>query len=227
MQAGSSPFQFGIDYRNKSPAIKQETPRSYNKFTPGVETVKAPVTPNTDIQQTPTTGNVSQGIDNRKASLNKYSSPTKNYKDLEHIKQKNESTNSNTETKKTPEFGMVFARKKFTPSRDILSQIQTNSNGTQGQAVTKTAASFNKYSTPVINNRRSDSGLNRSASMSAFDRNKTLSEPSISFNRPANRTLSDSSSISNNRLGGMKKFNGLNRTGSNMSGLKSVFEEVC
>ena len=143
---------------------------------------------------------------------------------MEHVKQKFETTDLNTETKKTPEFGMAFAPKKFTPSRDIIDQI--NSNGTQGQAVTKTAASFNKYSTPVTNNRKSESGLNRSASMSAFDRNKkTLPDPSISFNRPANRTFSDSEN--NNRFGNTNKFTGLNRTGSNMSGLKSVFEEVC
>lgn len=142
---------------------------------------------------------------------------------------------SSSEANKAPEFGITFSPKKFTPS----------SHQNQEKSPLKTNTSFNKY-TPMLNKERNpDSGLNkvhRSVSMSAYERNlkkASVPEPSISYNRP-NRTLSDTSCnlTGLNRVGGgsnsltglnrvgTNSSTGLNKTGSNLTGLKSVNEEV-
>lgn len=241
MQLGNSPFQFGVDYRNKSSTTpKQETPRVFNKYTPGIATVKTAFTPSTStegsIKPTPSYGNVNGGLETRQQSYNKYTTPAQNYKNSSQ-QQKDEMHGdkkvSQTEANKAPEFGIAFSPKKFIPSSQ-----------NQDKSPLKTNASFNKY-TPMLNKERNpDSGLNkihRSVSMSAYERNLKIAsvpEPSITFNRQ-NRTSSDASNLTglnrvgggNNNITGLNRVGtnsstGLNKTGSNLTGLKSVNEEV-
>ena len=249
LQLGNSPFQFGIDYRNKSnnTTPKQESPRVFNKYTPGIATVKTAFTPSTNANSPtgpmPSYGNVNGGLETRRQSYNKYTTPAQNHKNPSQQKNElnDEKKTSSTETNKAPEFGITYSPKKFTPSKDILNQLQSSSPKTSQQ----TSPSHNKYTPMLKKEGNTDSGLNkinRSTSMSAYERNlkkSSVPEPSTSYNR-LNRTFSESSGLTGlNRVGGSNNVTGLNRvstgtnsltglnkTGPNLTSLKSVNEEV-
>ncbi|XP_066922053.1 smoothelin-like isoform X2 [Clytia hemisphaerica] len=232
----STPFQFGTDYTKKNNTPKPEnTPRSFNKYTPGVATVKAPYTPVTK-SETSTNAQSNGSVEStgaRRPSFNKYTTPAMNFKNSQAIKENLDSSQEPQESKVSSDVGTAFVPRKFSPTKDIMNQLERNKSSTS-------TPSYNKY-TP---NKNPDSGLNkvsRSVSMSAYERNlkktQTPPEPSVSYNK-LNRSISDSTNVTGlNRVGtsnltGLNQVNsnnltGLNRVGSTNSatGLRSVSEE--